>query len=99
MDEKGDFDITQPRLSGIDFEEFIPEKPVVDEQVIPPEEPEPAPSEPGELHKLDILSDSYVGRWQRLVSSTNWQKGRIILEWRGALMTENDPVAGYSDEA
>jgi hypothetical protein len=99
MDEKGDFDITQPRLSGFDFEEFTPEKPVVDEQVIPPEEPEPAPSEPGELHKLDILSDSYVGRWQRLVSSTNWQKGRIILEWRGALITENTPVAEYSDEA
>jgi len=26
------------------------------------------------------LSESFVGRWQKLVSQTNWEKGKIIAE-------------------
>jgi hypothetical protein len=44
-------------------------------------------------------STEYVGRWNRLVSTTNWEKGRIIFEWRLALEAANAPVAEYSDEA
>jgi hypothetical protein len=44
-------------------------------------------------------SQEYVGRWNRLVSSTNWEKGRIISEWRRALRQSDAPAASYSDEA
>ncbi len=45
------------------------------------------------------LSAEYVGRWSTLVSTTNWEKGRIIVEWRDALMGSESPAAAYSDEA
>jgi len=45
------------------------------------------------------LSESFVGRWQKLVSQTNWEKGRIIAEWRAALIAGNAPVTAYSDES
>ena len=44
-------------------------------------------------------SQPFVGRWSRLVSTTNWEKGRIIVEWRAALVSQGLPVAEYSDEA
>lgn len=45
------------------------------------------------------LSTEFVGRWSQLVSTTNWEKGRIILEWREALMGSEAPATSYSDEA
>jgi hypothetical protein len=44
-------------------------------------------------------SREYVGRWNRLVSTTNWEKGRIITQWREAMREEGAPVAGCTDEA
>jgi hypothetical protein len=44
-------------------------------------------------------SIEYVGRWNRLVSTTNWEKGRIIVQWREALEQAHAPVAGCTDEA
>jgi hypothetical protein len=44
-------------------------------------------------------SGPFVGRWNRLVSTTNWEKGRIIYEWRLALVSAGAPAAEYSDEA
>jgi hypothetical protein len=41
----------------------------------------------------------FIGQWNRLVSTTNWEKGRIICEWRDALMASEAPVTDYSDEA
>ena len=41
----------------------------------------------------------FIGRWNRLVSSTNWQKGRIILQWRQTLSDADVPPERYSDEA
>jgi hypothetical protein len=43
-------------------------------------------------------SQPYVGRWDRLVSSTNWEKGRIIAEWRQALMAAQARPTEFSDE-
>jgi hypothetical protein len=40
-----------------------------------------------------------VGRWNQLVSTTNWEKGRIICQWRAALIERGAPSAEYSDEA
>ena len=44
-------------------------------------------------------SQPFVGRWSRLVSTTNWEKGRIIVEWREALVAQGTPVSEYSDDA
>jgi hypothetical protein len=48
---------------------------------------------------LVAASQPYVGRWNHLVSTTNWEKGRIILQWREALVAQGLPLAEYSDEA
>jgi hypothetical protein len=48
---------------------------------------------------LVAASQPYVGRWSKLVSTTNWEKGRIIVEWREALVAQGLPVMEYSDEA
>ena len=44
-------------------------------------------------------STEYVGRWNRLISTTNWEKGRIISEWQAALRQTDAPARSYSDEA
>lgn len=41
----------------------------------------------------------FVGQWNRLVSSTNWEKGRIIHQWREASIAAGDSPQSYSDEA
>jgi hypothetical protein len=48
---------------------------------------------------VDETSAPFLGQWNRLVSTTNWEKGRIILEWRQALLAAGGPAAEYSDEA
>lgn len=44
-------------------------------------------------------SQPFVGRWGKLVSQTNWEKGRIIHEWREALVAADTPPNESSDEA
>jgi hypothetical protein len=48
---------------------------------------------------IDTTSAAFLGRWNRLVSTTNWEKGRIIHEWRQALVDAKTPSAEYSDDA
>jgi len=48
---------------------------------------------------VDEASQPFVGRWNQLVSTTNWEKGRIIAEWREALVTAGAAVAEYADDA
>jgi len=43
-------------------------------------------------------STEFVGRWNRLISTTNWEKGRIICQWREALQQAGAPAAEYTDE-
>ena len=38
-----------------------------------------------DAESLEVATQPFVGRWNRLVSTTNWEKGRIILQWREAL--------------
>jgi hypothetical protein len=52
-----------------------------------------------EIAVLDETSLTFVGRWRGLISTTNWEKGRIIHEWREALKASSSPVQEYSDEA
>jgi hypothetical protein len=56
------------------------------------------PSSPETSPELLETSQPYVGRWDRLVSSTNWEKGRIIAEWRQALMAVQARPSEFSDE-
>jgi hypothetical protein len=51
------------------------------------------------LTGVEQASQPYVGEWNRLVSTTNWEKGRIIAEWRHALQKSDAPVSEFSDEA
>jgi hypothetical protein len=48
---------------------------------------------------LDAASLPFVGRWNKLVTTTNWEKGRIIHQWREAMTASGAPVTDYSDEA
>ena len=50
-------------------------------------------------HDMDTASLPFVGRWNQLVSNTNWEKGRIIYQWREALRESGAPATEYSDEA
>jgi hypothetical protein len=43
-------------------------------------------------------STEYVGRWNRLISTTNWEKGRIIAQWRAAMQEADAPAGTYTDE-
>ena len=48
---------------------------------------------------VEETSTEYLGRWNHLVSTTNWQKGRIICEWRRALIEAEASADSYTDEA
>lgn len=45
------------------------------------------------------VATPFVGLWNRLISTTNWEKGRIISEWREALIDSGAKSQQYSDEA
>jgi hypothetical protein len=47
----------------------------------------------------EVSSAPYIGQWRKLVSTTNWEKGRIISEWREALEKSGAKPADYSDES
>jgi len=48
---------------------------------------------------IDETSQRFLGKWKRLVSTTNWEKGRILSEWRQALLESGAASSEYSDEA
>ena len=49
--------------------------------------------------RVEEASSKYLASWNHLVSTTNWEKGRIINEWREALSAVDAPTSEYSDEA
>jgi hypothetical protein len=48
---------------------------------------------------LEAASAEFVGRWNRLVSTTNWEKGRIICQWRESLSAAGAEAEAATDEA
>lgn len=48
---------------------------------------------------IEEASAEYLGQWNRLVSTTNWEKGRIICLWRERLAASDAPQQAYTDEA
>ena len=60
---------------------------------------EVATLEPNELDARSLeVTAPFVGKWNTLISQTNWEKGRIISEWRSALIEADAAVTAYSDE-
>ncbi|HEX4147891.1 MAG TPA: hypothetical protein VHY20_02845 [Pirellulales bacterium] len=53
----------------------------------------------GGVAAMEATSRAYLGQWQRLVSTTNWEKGKIICQWRQALIDSGADWQEYSDEA
>lgn len=49
--------------------------------------------------EVDASSQPFIGRWNQLISSTNWEKGRIICDWRSNLEETGAPAVEFSDEA
>jgi len=52
-----------------------------------------------ESRLIDELSVDSVGHWNRLISRTNWEKGKLIHDWRNQLKNAGLPNSTYSDEA
>jgi hypothetical protein len=52
-----------------------------------------------EDEKLTELANPFVGMWNQLISTTNWEKGRIVSGWRQALIESGAKSQQYSDEA
>jgi len=57
------------------------------------------PSTDTETVVLEDACQRYVGQWNRLISTTNWEKGRIIQAWRMTLIEAVAAPSEYSDEA
>lgn len=56
----------------------------------------------GDSAQLDsealAVTAPFVGQWNTLVSQTNWEKGKIISQWRTALIDSGAAPTIYSDE-
>jgi hypothetical protein len=44
------------------------------------------------------VTEPFVGQWNALISQTNWEKGKIISDWRRALIESGASTSAYSDE-
>jgi hypothetical protein len=53
----------------------------------------------GKSSPADDLSQVYVGRWNHLISTTNWEKGQIISQWQADLESKVVIGSKFSDEA
>ena len=49
--------------------------------------------------RIENASRPHVGRWNQLVSTTNWQKGRIICAWRRSLRVAGTQAKHGTDQA
>ncbi|MEM1225791.1 MAG: hypothetical protein AAGJ40_08830 [Planctomycetota bacterium] len=56
-------------------------------------------STPSPNEDFDQVEAPFLGQWTRLISTTNWEKGRIIHSWREALIAAGAPSSEFSDEA
>ncbi|MEM8671167.1 MAG: hypothetical protein AAGG48_26825 [Planctomycetota bacterium] len=66
----------------------------------PPVDPQPEidPQEDDDPQLIE-LAQPFVGQWNDLISTTNWEKGRIIGDWRQALIESGAASSQYSDDA
>jgi hypothetical protein len=48
---------------------------------------------------LEEVSNDFISSWNRLISMTNWEKGKLIHNWRAKLLENGLPRLVYSDES
>ena len=48
--------------------------------------------------QAQTVTAPFVGQWHTLISQTNWEKGKIISEWRTALIASDASSISFSDE-
>jgi len=53
---------------------------------------------PSQAVEADSASLNYIGQWRGLVSTTNWEKGRIVSEWRAAMSASGVEPQLWSDD-
>ena len=58
-----------------------------------------APIPPEKIPLVNEIAVEFIGFWNRLVSQTNWEKGKVIYTWRTRLIEAGLPRGIYSDEA
>lgn len=80
-------------------EEDIYQDETFDSQALDIDDPESHEQIEVDPEVVEQASAEYLGRWNRLISTTNWEKGRIISAWRQALIQSDLPQQAYSDEA
>ncbi|HMO16176.1 MAG TPA: hypothetical protein PKD64_18790 [Pirellulaceae bacterium] len=54
---------------------------------------------PGQFATVSEESSNYLFQWHELVSRTNWEKGKIICEWRNSVCRAHPEVKAVSDRA
>jgi hypothetical protein len=48
---------------------------------------------------IEEVSSDFISSWNLLISMTNWEKGKLIHNWRTKLMENGLPRQVYSDES
>ena len=48
---------------------------------------------------IEEVSSDFISSWNRLISMTNWEKGKLIHDWRSKLIEKGVPRQVYSDES
>lgn len=52
-----------------------------------------------QTRELEERSQPFLGKWSKLISTTNWDKGEIIVQWQESMEKSKLPKRCYSDEA
>lgn len=85
--------LMQDETRDADLERDLAGDEVVEEPVATAE------AETTESPVATAVIEPFIGQWNQLVSHTNWEKGRIICDWREALEEAGASSTEYSDEA
>ena len=64
-----------------------------------PDYDEPVDAAVLSLPVIEEVSSDFISSWNRLISMTNWEKGKLIYNWRSKLIENNLPRLVYSDES
>ncbi len=90
-------------MSGIgdDKIEQATEVPAVesDRKLDAQENPIEDPGDELDYEKISEDSTRYIENWQQLVSQTNWEKGKIICQWRESVCKLHPEIESVSDRA
>ena len=60
---------------------------------------DPVDAETLNLPVIEEVSSGFISSWNRLISMTNWEKGKLIHNWRSKLIETGVPRQVYSDES